>query len=149
MNWGWWATVDPIGFSKLEYGFSDDCGIRYCYHGWMFSPSGQCIDVPMEAEDIQQIIASKEHGANYFSLRLPGTPCDNWGASGLGSGLVVLEYHAAAADGKLAKVDKPALCVGARRPLPPAIILRFQLGATPWTVVHRTVTSSGRFEYKQ
>ena len=41
----------PHRLSKLEYGFPDDCGIRCCYHGWMFSPSGQCIDMPMEAAD--------------------------------------------------------------------------------------------------
>lgn len=41
----------PHRLSKLEYGFPDDHGLRCCYHGWMFSPLGQCIDMPMEAAD--------------------------------------------------------------------------------------------------
>jgi len=37
--------------AKLKYGFPGDGGLRCCYHGWMYSPTGQCIDMPMEAAD--------------------------------------------------------------------------------------------------
>lgn len=37
--------------AQLKYGFPDDCGLRCAYHGWMYSPSGQCIDTPMEAAE--------------------------------------------------------------------------------------------------
>lgn len=41
----------PHRMTQLKYGFPDDCGLRCCYHGWMFSPAGQCLDMPLEAPD--------------------------------------------------------------------------------------------------
>ena len=35
--------------TKLKYGFPGENGLRCCYHGWMYGPTGQCIDTPMEA----------------------------------------------------------------------------------------------------
>ncbi len=36
--------------AQLKYGYPDECGLRCCYHGWMFDAEGQCIDTPMEAQ---------------------------------------------------------------------------------------------------
>jgi 5,5'-dehydrodivanillate O-demethylase len=35
--------------TQLKYGYPDDHGLRCCYHGWMFGPSGQCLDMPLES----------------------------------------------------------------------------------------------------
>ncbi|MHB8380718.1 MAG: Rieske 2Fe-2S domain-containing protein [Candidatus Binataceae bacterium] len=34
--------------TTLYYGKVEDCGIRCCYHGWLFSPDGRCLDQPCE-----------------------------------------------------------------------------------------------------
>ena len=39
----------PHRMTQLKYGFPDDGGLRCCYHGWMFSPTGQCLDMPLES----------------------------------------------------------------------------------------------------
>jgi len=39
----------PHRMTQLKYGFPDDAGLRCCYHGWMFGPSGQCLDMPLES----------------------------------------------------------------------------------------------------
>ncbi len=39
----------PHRMTQLKYGYPDVAGLRCCYHGWMFSPSGQCLDTPLEA----------------------------------------------------------------------------------------------------
>ena len=41
----------PHRMTQLKYGFPDNDGLRCCYHGWMFSPTGQCLDIPLEASD--------------------------------------------------------------------------------------------------
>lgn len=41
----------PHRMTQLKYGYPDGPGLRCCYHGWMFAPSGQCIDTPLEAPD--------------------------------------------------------------------------------------------------
>ena len=41
----------PHRMTSLEYGIPDDGGLRCCYHGWMFAPSGRCVDMPLEAQD--------------------------------------------------------------------------------------------------
>jgi 5,5'-dehydrodivanillate O-demethylase oxygenase subunit len=41
----------PHRMTQLKYGYPDDAGLRCCYHGWKFSPSGQCLDTPLEAPD--------------------------------------------------------------------------------------------------
>jgi 5,5'-dehydrodivanillate O-demethylase len=35
----------------LQYGIPDDEGLRCAYHGWLMSPTGQCLDTPLEAAD--------------------------------------------------------------------------------------------------
>ena len=35
----------------MEYGIPDREGLRCPYHGWLYSPSGQCLDTPLEASD--------------------------------------------------------------------------------------------------
>ena len=40
----------PHRMTELRYGIPDEGGLRCCYHGWMFAPSGQCIETPLEAE---------------------------------------------------------------------------------------------------
>jgi 5,5'-dehydrodivanillate O-demethylase len=42
----------PHRMTQLKYGFPDNDGLRCCYHGWMFSPTGQCLDMPLEASDM-------------------------------------------------------------------------------------------------
>lgn len=37
--------------ADLFYGKCEDEGIRCCYHGWLFSAEGQCLDMPMEPEN--------------------------------------------------------------------------------------------------
>lgn len=39
----------PHRMTQLKYGYPDRPGLRCCYHGWMFAPSGQCLDTPLEA----------------------------------------------------------------------------------------------------
>jgi nitrite reductase/ring-hydroxylating ferredoxin subunit len=34
--------------TSLHYGRVEQAGIRCCYHGWLFSPQGQCLDQPCE-----------------------------------------------------------------------------------------------------
>ena len=41
----------PHRAAKLELGIPDDGGIRCGYHGWKFSPEGQCVDTPLEAPE--------------------------------------------------------------------------------------------------
>ena len=41
----------PHRAAKLELGIPDDGGIRCGYHGWKFSPDGQCVDTPLEAPE--------------------------------------------------------------------------------------------------
>ena len=38
----------PHRGAALYYGFLEEDGIRCCYHGWKFAPSGKCIDMPFE-----------------------------------------------------------------------------------------------------
>lgn len=38
----------PHRLTQLKYGYPDVLGLRCCYHGWMFGPSGQCLDMPLE-----------------------------------------------------------------------------------------------------
>ena len=35
----------------LELGIPEEDGLRCCYHGWMYDPTGQCIETPLEAPD--------------------------------------------------------------------------------------------------
>lgn len=39
----------PHRMTQLKYGYPDEAGLRCCYHGWMFGPSGQCLDMPLES----------------------------------------------------------------------------------------------------
>lgn len=41
----------PHRMTQLKYGYPDGPGLRCCYHGWMFSPNGHCLDTPMESTD--------------------------------------------------------------------------------------------------
>jgi phthalate 4,5-dioxygenase oxygenase subunit len=41
----------PHRGAPLFYGRPEEDGIRCVYHGWMFAPSGQCLDMPNEPED--------------------------------------------------------------------------------------------------
>ena len=34
--------------ASLEYGKCEDRGIRCCYHGWLFAPDGEILEVPAE-----------------------------------------------------------------------------------------------------
>ena len=44
----------PHRNASLEYGKCEDSGIRCCYHGWLFSPSGEILETPGEdANSIQ------------------------------------------------------------------------------------------------
>lgn len=36
--------------ASLYYGFIEPGGIRCCYHGWKFDPTGKCIERPFEAQ---------------------------------------------------------------------------------------------------
>ncbi len=36
--------------ASLYYGKVDDKGIRCCYHGWLFSPQGNCLEQPCETK---------------------------------------------------------------------------------------------------
>lgn len=41
----------PHRQTGLQFGIPDEDGLRCAYHGWMFGPSGQCLDTPLEAHD--------------------------------------------------------------------------------------------------
>ena len=41
----------PHRLTNLQLGIPDEGGLRCCYHGWMFSPTGQCVDMPLEAPE--------------------------------------------------------------------------------------------------
>jgi 5,5'-dehydrodivanillate O-demethylase len=41
----------PHRRASLEFGRVEDKGIRCCYHGWLFSASGQCLEMPAEPVD--------------------------------------------------------------------------------------------------
>ena len=34
--------------ASLEFGRVEERGIRCCYHGWLYSPQGQCLEQPQE-----------------------------------------------------------------------------------------------------
>ena len=34
--------------ASLEYGRVEECGLRCCYHGWVFDVEGRCVEQPME-----------------------------------------------------------------------------------------------------
>jgi 5,5'-dehydrodivanillate O-demethylase len=36
---------------SLEYGRVESCGIRCCYHGWLYDRAGRCLEQPAEPED--------------------------------------------------------------------------------------------------
>jgi 5,5'-dehydrodivanillate O-demethylase len=38
----------PHRCMSMEYGIPEDCGLRCAYHGWLFAPSGQCLEQPFE-----------------------------------------------------------------------------------------------------
>jgi 5,5'-dehydrodivanillate O-demethylase len=37
--------------ASLEYGRVEACGIRCCYHGWLYAPDGRCLEQPAEPVD--------------------------------------------------------------------------------------------------
>jgi 5,5'-dehydrodivanillate O-demethylase oxygenase subunit len=41
----------PHRRASLEYGRVEECGIRCCYHGWLFAPDGRCLEQPAEPAD--------------------------------------------------------------------------------------------------
>src|SRR5579885_1977462 len=38
----------PHRCMSMEFGIPEDCGLRCAYHGWLFAPSGQCLEQPYE-----------------------------------------------------------------------------------------------------
>lgn len=34
--------------ASLYYGYVEECGIRCCYHGWMYDTQGRCVEQPFE-----------------------------------------------------------------------------------------------------
>jgi nitrite reductase/ring-hydroxylating ferredoxin subunit len=55
--------------ASLEYGRIEEDGIRCCYHGWLFSPSGKCLQQPGEPPD----------SASQDRFRQPGYPVTEYG----------------------------------------------------------------------
>jgi phenylpropionate dioxygenase-like ring-hydroxylating dioxygenase large terminal subunit len=50
---GWPGLLYPRCMRRgttLHYGRVEDEGIRCCYHGWLFSVDGRCLDQPCEAD---------------------------------------------------------------------------------------------------
>jgi 5,5'-dehydrodivanillate O-demethylase len=41
----------PHRQTGMEFGIPDADGLRCCYHGWLMSPNGDCLDTPLEAID--------------------------------------------------------------------------------------------------
>ncbi len=41
----------PHRRALLELGIPSEGGLRCSYHGWMFSPTGQCVDMPLEGPE--------------------------------------------------------------------------------------------------
>jgi 5,5'-dehydrodivanillate O-demethylase len=39
----------------LQYGIPDVCGLRCPYHGWLFGPTGKCLERPLEADPRREI----------------------------------------------------------------------------------------------
>ncbi|MFT7650025.1 MAG: phenylpropionate dioxygenase-like ring-hydroxylating dioxygenase large terminal subunit, partial [Candidatus Poriferisodalaceae bacterium] len=46
--------------TTLYYGKVEDDGIRCCYHGWLFAPDGQCVDMPVEPDRGQGLPESRQ-----------------------------------------------------------------------------------------
>ena len=36
----------PHRGTSLEFGLATDCGLRCCYHGWLFAPDGTILETP-------------------------------------------------------------------------------------------------------
>jgi 5,5'-dehydrodivanillate O-demethylase len=36
--------------ASLFYGYIEDCGVRCCYHGWLYGADGRCLEQPFEPE---------------------------------------------------------------------------------------------------
>ena len=54
--------------TTLLYGKVEDEGIRCCYHGWLFDPTGRCVDQPCEPD----------RGRNKDSYRQPWYPVQDY-----------------------------------------------------------------------
>lgn len=39
----------------LQYGIPDECGLRCPYHGWLFGPTGKCLERPLEASPKREV----------------------------------------------------------------------------------------------
>jgi 5,5'-dehydrodivanillate O-demethylase oxygenase subunit len=46
--YGMLAQRCPHRGASLVYGMVEECGLRCCYHGWMFDGTGACVDQPFE-----------------------------------------------------------------------------------------------------
>jgi 5,5'-dehydrodivanillate O-demethylase len=65
----------PHRGASLAYGFTEREGLRCPYHGWLFSPKGECLEMPNQFEDNpalrqQCAVASypvREHGGLVFA----------------------------------------------------------------------------------
>lgn len=40
---------------ELQHGIPDACGLRCPYHGWLFGPTGECLDRPLEAAPAREV----------------------------------------------------------------------------------------------
>ena len=48
---GTYGLIDahcPHRRADLSYGFVEDCGLRFNYHGWLYDEKGNCLDQPFE-----------------------------------------------------------------------------------------------------
>ncbi|HEY1374510.1 MAG TPA: Rieske 2Fe-2S domain-containing protein, partial [Candidatus Binatia bacterium] len=36
--------------TSLEFGRIEECGLRCCYHGWLYDLAGKCVEQPTEPE---------------------------------------------------------------------------------------------------
>ncbi|MGI9486391.1 MAG: Rieske 2Fe-2S domain-containing protein [Geminicoccaceae bacterium] len=50
----------PHRRASLEYGRTEDRGIRCCYHGWLFAPDGEILETPGEAPDAKAAQSVRE-----------------------------------------------------------------------------------------
>ena len=70
----------PHRRASLEYGVSEERGIRCCYHGWLFDVDGTTLEVPGQPEEVQKRICKnvtlgaypvKEHKGLIFAYLGP------------------------------------------------------------------------------
>ena len=60
--------------ASLEFGRVEERGIRCCYHGWLYSPQGRCLEQPQEPKTLRSRTGSRAAPIERARLAAPSLP---------------------------------------------------------------------------